>query len=92
MTKESVLSTYNNLTDYLTSIGMKDAALEFMKDAALEKLKYNADMFIPYQLCPLCQGSREVVSFNGTSVTNRCGICNGEGIIPMLEKTFVRKS
>lgn len=45
---------------------------------------------VPYQLCPKCNGDKEVLvqKWNGgtsaiSSGMHTCDICNGEGIIPM---------
>lgn len=47
-------------------------------------IKTDSNQFVPYQCCPICGGSGEVLSDGFTSaVYEQCDTCKGNKIIPM---------
>jgi hypothetical protein len=58
----------------------------------LVKISYVQVKSVPYQLCPMCHGEKQIVSSlrrsqDGqvqSSITIKCHICKGEGIIPQF--------
>ena len=53
------------------------------KDVALSGKSFQILPCVPYQVCPLCNGSGRVPSYYSTSSFDVCGVCNGQRIIPM---------
>lgn len=41
--------------------------------------------YVPYQLCPKCNGEKVIPSISPTNPTKQCDICGGLGIIPMAK-------
>lgn len=41
--------------------------------------------YVPFQLCPKCNGNRMVLNYQSSSMHTVCDICKGEGIIPMAK-------
>lgn len=58
----------------------------------LDELINNSHSFIPYQLCPKCNGQKkvsipphipgDVMQWSSSEIIFECGICDGKGIIP----------
>lgn len=63
-----------------------DLIAEIMQNYANElQTKTNNKMsnFIPYQLCPKCNGDGKIPNIMGTSAFITCNLCNGAMVIPM---------
>jgi len=59
--------------------GIMEAFVEYIM-----KTKIDNDDFIPYQKCPVCEGTGNVLAPGFTSgCTTVCDICHGAKIIPM---------
>lgn len=58
----------------------KDDFIELMA-----KLHKEDSCFVPYQKCPLCDGTGQSLTDGFTSIYDTCSVCKGIKIIPMFK-------
>jgi len=66
---------------------------EYSTGQAIAEIKAAvANQAIPYQCCPVCNGSGQTIADGyTTSVYQTCKVCNGAMIIPMYIKEITEK-